>query len=112
VAGGAPVFLNRYSLCAKNVAAVAVPGCRGRHRCSCGRRPHIDGESPGHDDIANIGFVVGATCVAVIDIGGSVTIGRALRASISAHTSVALAAEEAQNAANWYRGIVAESFGA
>jgi quinoprotein relay system zinc metallohydrolase 2 len=43
-------------------------------------------DEPGHDDIANIGFVVGARCVAVIDTGGSVGIGRALRSAISAHT--------------------------
>jgi len=41
---------------------------------------------PGHDDIANIGFIVGRRCVAVIDTGGSVSVGRALRTLIRQHT--------------------------
>lgn len=41
-----------------------------------------------HDDIANIGFIVGQRCVAVVDTGGSVTVGRALRSSIVAHTKL------------------------
>ncbi|HET7924278.1 MAG TPA: quinoprotein relay system zinc metallohydrolase 2 [Rhodanobacteraceae bacterium] len=45
-------------------------------------------DAPGHDDIANIGFVAGRRCVAVIDTGGSVRTGRALRESIAARTKL------------------------
>jgi len=33
-------------------------------------------------DVANLGFVVGARCVAVIDTGGTYAVGRALREAV------------------------------
>ena len=39
---------------------------------------HLGLGDPGHDDIANIGFIIGEKCVAVIDSGGSVDTGNAL----------------------------------
>jgi len=49
---------------------------------------HVDIEDPARGDSANIGFVVGERYVAVIDSGGSVDTGRALRAAIAAATAL------------------------
>jgi quinoprotein relay system zinc metallohydrolase 2 len=48
----------------------------------------VSPEAAGRDDIANIGFIAGKTCIAVIDTGGSVSVGQALRAVIRQHSTV------------------------
>jgi quinoprotein relay system zinc metallohydrolase 2 len=45
-------------------------------------------DQPDSDDIANIGFIVGERCVAVIDSGGSQRVGNGLRATLEATTPV------------------------
>ena len=51
-----------------------------------GREVDIDHIKRG--DSANIGFIVGRKCVAIVDSGGSIETGRALLAAIRKHTAV------------------------
>lgn len=46
-----------------------------------------DADRHNRGDIANIGFIVGSRCVAVIDTGGTPTIGRRLRTAIERETN-------------------------
>ncbi len=43
---------------------------------------HVELEHADHDDIANIGFIIGGECIAVIDTGGSIDIGARLREAV------------------------------
>jgi quinoprotein relay system zinc metallohydrolase 2 len=52
------------------------------------RGHQVDLESPERGDSANVGFIVGERCVAVVDSGGALATGRALRAAIVARTAV------------------------
>ena len=49
---------------------------------------HVDLDHVDHDDIANIGFITGDECIAVIDTGGSVAIGNALNKAIKRISSL------------------------
>jgi quinoprotein relay system zinc metallohydrolase 2 len=48
---------------------------------------HVSIEDKQHDDIANIGFIIGDKCIAVIDTGGSIDIGQKLLDSIRSITN-------------------------
>ena len=48
----------------------------------------VDIDDPARADMANIGFIVGRDCVAVIDTGGSVAVGAALRRRIKHQTAL------------------------
>jgi quinoprotein relay system zinc metallohydrolase 2 len=41
-----------------------------------------------HGQVANLGFVIGARCIAVIDSGGSPTVGRGLLAAVREHSAL------------------------
>lgn len=91
----APCFAPRawpgiLALCAAPLAAAQAPEPLALSEVAHGVWVHsgkpLALDAPGHDDIANLGFVIGERCVAVIDTGGSVRIGRALRAAVGAHT--------------------------
>ncbi|MBI2969871.1 MAG: quinoprotein relay system zinc metallohydrolase 2, partial [Gammaproteobacteria bacterium] len=47
---------------------------------------HVGFDDDRRDDIANIGFIVGEKCVAVVDTGGSVRIGKSLRDALRSIT--------------------------
>lgn len=49
---------------------------------------HAGLEDAGRDDIANIGFIAGDECIAVIDTGGSIATGAALRNAIKARSAL------------------------
>ncbi len=67
-------------------AAVALELTRVADGIYVHQGQHRGIDEPGRDDIANIGFIVGEKCVAVIDTGGSIAIATQLQQEISALT--------------------------
>ena len=49
---------------------------------------HVDLDHADVDDIANIGFIIGDECIAVIDTGGSVATGLALKNAVKSRSSL------------------------
>ena len=49
---------------------------------------HVDLDHADHDDIANIGFITGDRCIAVIDTGGSAAVGLALKNAVKSKSSL------------------------
>ena len=49
---------------------------------------HVDFDHADHDDIANVGFIIGDECIAVIDTGGSVAVGNALNNAVKTISSL------------------------
>lgn len=47
-----------------------------------GKNVNYSNDQPDHDDIANLGLIVGEKCAAVVDTGGSVTVGKAFKVAI------------------------------
>ena len=72
--------------------AVAAPEPLAVHSVADGIYVHVGEQAnpstANHGDIANIGFVVGSKCVAVIDTGGTAKVGEALRAAVRKVTSL------------------------
>ena len=52
------------------------------------RGQHVGLDDPARGDSANLAFIVGERCVAVVDSGGSVATGQALRAAIARTTAL------------------------
>ena len=75
-----------------SVFAADAPGTFNLSEPSPGVFVHLGSplalDATGHDDIANIGFIAGKKCVAVVDTGGSMRVGRELREAVGKHTSL------------------------